>query len=110
MDWLHRIYKFENKEIEYAFDETGFLYNKDPKLSIAINTIHSPIDPNEATKEELLRIPGIGPKSTYGILKLRERERIWKNEQLARLGVVTKRARYFLTLNGWQYSSLGDWA
>ncbi len=110
VDWLHRIYKFQNKEIEHAFDEDGFLFNKDPKLSIALNIIDSAIDPNEATQEQLLRIPGIGPKSAYGILKLRKRERIWKNEQLARIGVVTKRARYFLKLNGWEYSSLEDWS
>ena len=109
VDWLHRIYGFQKGEMDHAFDEDGLLANRDPKLSIAMNVIDRPIDPNEASKEELLRIPGIGPRSAYGIMKLRQREKIRKQEQLARIGVVTKRARYFLKLNGWQYSSLEDY-
>lgn len=110
VDWLHRVYEFGRKEIGLAFDDAGFLQDRDPKWNIAAKTFDSPLDPNEATKEELLRVPGIGPISARRILKLRERDKIIKCEQLARLGVRMNRARTFLELDGWKYTKLDRWA
>lgn len=109
MDWLYRVYKFSEKEIKIAFDEEGFLNNKDPKLYIALNTFDSAIDPNEATYEDLLRVPGIGPKSAYRIVNFRKKNRIYKREQLLNLGVRVKNATPFLKINGGEYSRLDRW-
>lgn len=109
MDWLYRVYEFGEKELKISFDEHGFLPNTDPKLAIAREFHDKPIDPNEADYEELLRVPGIGPKSAYRIVFLRKRKKIKKNEQLKKLGVVLKRASPFLKLDGWYDSTLDRW-
>ena len=59
--------------------------------------------------DELLRVPGIGPKSAYRILNLRQREKITKKVQLKNLGVVLKRATPFLEINGWHETTLDRW-
>jgi len=110
MDWLYRIYKMKPGEISLAFGDGGFLGNQDPKVSIALQTIQSAVDPNEASYDELLRVPGIGPVSASRITRIRKRERIVKREQLQRLGVVTRRADPFISLNGWRGTKLDRWA
>jgi len=109
MDWLHRVYEFRDKELKLSFDEEGFLGNVDPKLAIAREFHDKPVDPNEAEYEELLRVPGIGPKSAYRIVSLRKRENIRRKTQLKKLGVVLKRASPFLKLDGWYDSTLDRW-
>ncbi|KYC45901.1 MAG: biotin synthase [Candidatus Methanofastidiosum methylothiophilum] len=109
MDWLYRVYSFSEKEIKIAFDEEGFLNNKDPKLYIALNTLDSGVDPNEASYDELLRVPGIGPKSAYRIVNYRKKNKIYKREQLQNLGVRTKNATPFLKINGTEYSRIDRW-
>ncbi len=109
VDWLYRVYDFPEREIRQSFDDEGFLPNTDPKLAIAREYHDSPIDPNEADYDELLRVPGIGPKSAYRIVALRKRQRIVKREQLKNLGVVLKRARPFLEINGWHETTLDRW-
>ena len=86
-DWLNRIYKFDRKEINHAFNDDGFLIDRDPKWTIATHVLDGPVDPNTATHEELLRVPGIGPKSAYRIVNIRKKEPIIKKEQLKRIGV-----------------------
>lgn len=109
MDWLHRVYRFSEKEIKIAFDENGFLNNKDPKLQIALNTLDSTLDPNEASYDDLLRIPGIGPRSAYRIVNYRKNNRIYKKEQLLNLGVRVKNAMPFLKINGANYTRIERW-
>lgn len=109
VDWLSRVYEYSRKEMNHAFDDSGFLGNRDPKRAIAINTFDSPVDPNEADYRELLRVPGIGPKSAFRIMNLRNTEKITKQSQLRKLGVRVKHARTFITLNGWQDSTLKGW-
>lgn len=110
VDWLHRIYHFKAKEIEYAFDDNGFLSNADPKMAIAVNLMDSPVDPNVAPYNELLRVPGIGPESARRIMALRRQNRIYKKEELANLGVRIKRAAPFLKINGWRDTTLEMWS
>ena len=109
VDWLHRVYGYRRKEMEHAFGESGLLGNRDPKWTIAVNTIDGPIDPNDASEEELLRIPGIGPKSANRIVNLRNTRKITRNAELKALGVRVGHARTFLSLNGWHDSTLKEW-
>ncbi len=109
MDWLYRVYNFSENEIKIAFDDNGFLKNKDPKLSIALNNFESPLDPNDAQYGELLRVPGIGPKSAYKIINYRKKNRIYKRDHLQRLGVRIKNAIPFLKISGGEYTRLERW-
>ncbi|OPY53044.1 MAG: Helix-hairpin-helix motif protein [Methanosaeta sp. PtaU1.Bin060] len=110
MDWLYRIYHFHPDEIRCAFDEDGFLPDADPKMAVAMQTLVLPVDPNSASYSELLRVPGIGPASARRIMGIRQRRRITKREDLARLGVRVRRASPFLKINGWINSTLEMWS
>lgn len=109
VDWLYRVYKLEEKEILAAFDDDGFLRNKDPKMTIAKEFFDSPIDPNSASFDELIRVPGIGPKSARRIAILRKKNRIERMRDLAALGVVTLRAGPFLKIDGKCGTTLDRW-
>lgn len=109
VDWLYRVYKLDKKEILTAFDDDGFLRNKDPKMTIAKEFFDSPIDPNSASFGELIRVPGIGPKSARRIALLRKKNRIERMRDLAALGVVTRRAGPFLKIDGKCGTTLDRW-
>ena len=110
MDWLYRVYHFQPYEIRQAFDENGFLQNNDPKMAIAREFMDSPVDPNVATSRELLRVPGIGPRSAQRIVALRQRQTILAKSDLVAAGVRIKRAAPFLKINGWRDSTLEMWS
>lgn len=94
-DWLLRQYRFKLEELIAA--ENPYLDNNlDPKAAWALRHLeYFPVDINRATKSELLRVPGIGLRSQRRILAARRQTRL-RIDDLARLGVVMKRARYFL--------------
>ena len=72
----------------------------DPKCSWALkHPAFFPVEINTASREELLRVPGIGTVSTRRILYAR-RARKLEHEDLRKLGVVMKRAQYFITCKG----------
>ena len=102
VDWLKRIYKYGNDEINSAFDKGGFLpLDMDPKISIALEQVDAfPVDINVATKDQLLRTPGLGPISVDRILKNRHRFKIDRWRDLQHMGVVRKRAAPFITFPG----------
>ena len=102
MDWLKRIYKFSNEEIELAFDESGHLsMDQDPKTVIAMENLDAfPIDINHSTKEQLLRAPGVGPTSVDRILRQRRQHSIDSWRDLRLMGVNKKRAWPFLVFPG----------
>jgi predicted DNA-binding helix-hairpin-helix protein len=110
MDWLYRVYHFHPQEIRHAFDENGFLSNNDPKMAIARELMDSPVDPNTASYQELLRVPGIGPRSAQRIVALRQRQPVAGKAELASLGVRVKRASPFLKINGWRDATLEMWS
>ena len=64
------------------------------------------MDVNRADREMLLRVPGIGPKSVSRICRAR-RESALGLEELRRLGVVLKRARYFISCKGYSGARSG---
>ena len=72
----------------------------DPKCAWALRNLHLfPVDLNKADYLEILRVPGIGPKSASRILRARRQNRL-KPQMLAGLGVVMKRARWFVSCSG----------
>lgn len=95
-DWLMRFYKFSADEI--ADDSHPDLELEiDPKLSWALrHPEFFPVDVNRADYEMILRIPGVGVKSTTLIVNARRFRRL-TSEHLRKIGVVMKRARYFIT-------------
>ena len=93
-----------------AFDDDGFLENADPKMAIARQLMDSPADPNVASYSELLRIPGIGPRSAQRIIALRKKQPISGKADLAALGVRIKRASPFLKIKGWRDTTLQMWS
>lgn len=109
IDWLYRVYKFSREEIDCAFNEKGFLENTDPKLAIAKKTLENPIDPNTAEYNELIRVPGIGPRSAERIIHARKKKKITKKRELRALGVRINRAKPFMKINGWLDETLLRW-
>lgn len=98
-DWLLRFYKFKAGEI---LNEQNPFFDPllDPKANWALRNWHLfPMEINRASYKELLRIPGIGVNSARRIVMSRKYG-IIKYEHLQKLGVVIKRAKYFITVNG----------
>ena len=98
-DWLLRFYGFtadelldeKHPELDLAFD---------PKTAWALNNLDRfPLEVNTADYEELLRLPGIGVTSAGRILRAR-RAGALQLDDLRKLGVVMKRAVYFVTAGG----------
>ena len=97
-DWLLRFYQFKVDEIvDDAFPNLDL--EIDPKLSWALrHPEHFPIDINRADYEMILRVPGIGVKSARLIVASRRFSRLGYYE-LKKIGVVMKKAQYFITCN-----------
>ena len=98
-DWLLRYYHFRAEEL---LDEAhpDFKPLVDPKCSWALGHMEwFPVEVNRADYETLLRVPGIGVTSARRILTAR-RCRALTFEGLKKLGVVLKRAQYFITCSG----------
>lgn len=98
-DWLLRFYGFRAEEL---LDEQTPDFNPlvDPKCSWALAHLDFfPVEVNTADYETLLRVPGIGVVSAKRILVTRRVGRL-QVEDLRKLGVVMKRAQYFLTCRG----------
>ena len=98
-DWLLRYYKFQAKEL-LSEENPFFDPLLDPKANWALCNFHRfPMEINKASYEDLLRIPGIGVTSALRIVKARRQGRI-RYEHLKKIGVVLKRAKFFITVNG----------
>lgn len=101
-DWLLRFYGFEAKELLNE-DKPDFDLALDPKCDWALRNIHLfPIEINKADYNMLLRVPGIGVKSAMRILQARKFSSL-DFEDLKKLGIVVKRAQYFITCKGKHY-------
>ena len=98
-DWLLRFYGFRAEEL---LDESApdFDPRLDPKCCWALQHLdYFPIEVNRADYEALLRVPGVGMVSAKRILTARRAGPL-HIDQLPKLGVVMKRAQYFLTASG----------
>ncbi len=97
-DWLFRFYHFSIDEIVND-SHPDLDLEIDPKLSYALrNPWLFPVDVNKADYETLLRVPGIGVKSAKMIMVSRRYGRLTL-VNLKKIGVVLKRAKYFITCN-----------
>ncbi|MBR0597949.1 putative DNA modification/repair radical SAM protein [Sinanaerobacter chloroacetimidivorans] len=101
-DWLLRFYGFTADEI--LDEKTPFLdLEMDPKIAWALRNIEKfPMEINKVSADDLLRIPGIGATSAMRIVRQRKMAAV-KFDDLKKIGVVTKRARYFITCCGRYY-------
>lgn len=98
-DWLLRFYGFKAEEI---LSEKDNMFNSeiDPKCNWALHNLqYFPVEVNTCPYEMLLRVPGIGVTSALRIVKAR-RAAYLDFDGLKRLGVVMKRAKYFITCKG----------
>lgn len=106
-DWLLRFYGFKADEL---LNEQNPNFNTmlDPKCDWALRNIDFfPLEINTAGYYQLLRVPGIGVISAKRIISAR-REAKLNFENLKKLGVVLKRAIYFITCNGKYYGKIQD--
>ncbi len=101
-DFLFRKYGFTFDDL--IFDARGNLpFEFDPKMLWAKSHPELfPVELNRASRQELLRVPGIGPRSASRIVQMRRVNKIRDIEDLARLGAEAKRAAPFILLNGYR--------
>lgn len=98
-DWLLRFYGFKASEL---LDEQRPFFNVmlDPKEDWAVRHLECfPVEINRAPYEVLLRVPGVGVKSAQRIVSARRTARLTFTD-LKKIGVVLKRAIYFITCEG----------
>lgn len=98
-DWLLRYYGFQAKEL-LSEERPNFNVLLDPKADWALRHLEVfPVEVNRADYQLLLRIPGIGVKSAQRIVRARKNGAL-RFEDLKKIGVVLKRALYFITCGG----------
>lgn len=105
----HRLYQSDFLLRQYGFTYDDFIFDErgdlplplDPKLMYALqHPERFPLELNRAGRAELLRVPGIGPKSVERILQRRRAHKLTALTDLARLGADEKRAAPFILLDG----------
>ena len=100
-DWLLRFYGFQAGEL-LSEEQPNFNELLDPKCDWALRHLDQfPVDVERASYPVLLRVPGIGPKSASRITHARQYGRL-DFDSLKKMGVVLKRAHYFITCGGRQ--------
>ena len=98
-DWLLRYYHFEASEL-LSEENPNFNVLLDPKCNWALSHLEQfPVEINRADYKMLLRVPGIGYKSAVRIVKARRLGTLDFHD-LKKIGVVLKRALYFITCSG----------
>ena len=99
-DFLLRQYGFHFQDL--VFEPDGNLdLALDPKLAFALtHTGLFPLEINKAAYGDLLKIPGIGPRSAAKIIRIRRQHRFTQPAELKNAGLVLKRALSFITIDG----------
>lgn len=104
-DWLLRYYSFAAHEV-LDDGRPDLDLAVDPKCGWALRHLHLfPVEVNRADYEVLLRVPGVGVRSAKRIVRARRQQHL-SFDDLAKLGVVLKRARFFLTARGKRLEAL----
>lgn len=105
----HRLYQASFLLRDYGFELEDFILTparqlpleSDPKMAWAQEHLaQTPVELNRAGREELLRVPGIGPQSAATIMAARRQGRLRDLQALRQLGIATKRLEAFVTLDG----------
>ena len=98
-DWLLRFYGFEADEL-LSEQKPNFNVLLDPKADWALRHLELfPVEINRADYRTIMRVPGIGVKSAQRIVRARRNGKL-TFENLKKMGVVLKRALFFITCNG----------
>ncbi|MBL4935846.1 putative DNA modification/repair radical SAM protein [Clostridium sp. YIM B02515] len=104
-DWLLRFYGFSASELLNE-KNPNLDINFDPKTDWAIKNIYQfPVEINSAPRKMLLRVPGVGVRSVQKIMAARK-VHLLNFEDLKKLGIVLKRAQYFITCKGKYYGDI----
>ena len=108
-DWMMRFYGFKPAELADATGDDGMLpLDIDPKMAWALKHRETfPVDVNRASREQLLRVPGLGTRAVKRILETRRWRRL-ALEDVARLTVSIARIRPFLIASDWRPTLLTD--
>ncbi|MEM9310287.1 MAG: putative DNA modification/repair radical SAM protein [Pseudomonadota bacterium] len=108
-DWLMRFYGYAPQEVAQATGKDGNLpLDIDPKLAWALKfREHFPVDVNRASKEQLLRVPGLGTVAVQRILRAR-RHRTLRLDDVAKLTQSITKVRPFLVALDWRPTTLTD--
>ena len=104
-DWLLRFYGYK---VDNLLDKNNpnFSVLLDPKADWALRHMNEyPKEINKASYYDLLKIPGIGPKSAKKIISSRKYYNLELND-LKKMGISLKRAKYFITCNGKYFTSM----
>jgi predicted DNA-binding helix-hairpin-helix protein len=99
-DWLLRFYGFTFDDL--VFDSAGHLPRKaDPKMMYArVHPELFPVEVNWATREELLRVPGLGPRSVARLMRWRQEGTLRELADLQKAGAMPERAAAYVSLAG----------
>ena len=104
-DWLLRFYHFTAQEL-FTHPQDNLSLHMDPKCHWALRNLHLfPLEIHTAEYEMLLRIPGIGQVTAGRIVAARRAGKL-DFTHLKKMGVVLKRARHFITVNGKTWDKL----
>ncbi|MFN7177593.1 MAG: helix-hairpin-helix domain-containing protein, partial [Thermaurantiacus sp.] len=107
-DWMLRFYGFALGEVAEAMEGGHLPLDIDPKRAWALANRHLfPIDVNRASRELLLRVPGLGPKVVARILAAR-RHRTLRWEDLTRLAASPRSVKPWVTALDWRPTALVD--
>jgi putative DNA modification/repair radical SAM protein len=99
-DWLMRFYQFKLDDLVLQKDQNLSL-DLDPKMVFALkNRERFPVEINKAPFNTLLKIPGIGPTAARRLYRARKEHRFTELSELKNMGIVVKRAKPFILING----------
>lgn len=99
-DWLMRFYNFDVSELVSSVEQPMLDLELDPKLNWALRHVDQfPIDINTASREQLLRVPGFGPRTVSRILQGRRFRKIGLDD-LQRMRVSLDKVRHFVCARG----------
>jgi len=114
----HRLYQCDFLMRKYNFDFDSIMFKEDecldltlyPKMAMVLNNRDRfPMEINDASYQDLLMVPGIGPNSACKISKLTEQGFKFKAfKELKNMGIVLKRAKSFISINGKRQTNLND--